>query len=243
MICSVDESRYKKVAQHYEEIFDGARFELIRIADAKSLCEGYNRGLAQSQGESIIFSHDDVEFVEEDVADKIRHALTEYDVVGVAGTDRLIHAKWGQAGPPYLYGQVAHPTPYGFMVGMFGAHKPLIGGMQALDGLFLGFRRSVIHELGWDEVTFDGFHLYDIDTTFRAYLAGYRLAVACDLGPIHDSPGSYDASWEVYANRFHEKHAASLAPSTYVGQWQTTLAPARTKLGVRQLMRPSAWNS
>jgi hypothetical protein len=35
--------------------------EIIGIHDARSLADGYNRGIAQSRGEHIILSHDDIE--------------------------------------------------------------------------------------------------------------------------------------------------------------------------------------
>jgi hypothetical protein len=55
---------------------------------------------------------------------------------------------------------------------------------------------------------FDGFHLYDIDFSYRAFLAGYRIAVPADLLLVHFSLGRYDAAWHQYNRRFLEKFPA-----------------------------------
>jgi len=35
----------------------------VRIPDARSLAEGYNRGLRRARGDLLLFSHDDVRIV------------------------------------------------------------------------------------------------------------------------------------------------------------------------------------
>ena len=50
--------------------------------------------------------------------------------------------------------------------GVDGAVSP---GLQALDGMFFAARRDVLARCAFDEATFDGFHGYDIDFSFRAY--------------------------------------------------------------------------
>ncbi len=51
-----------------------------------------------------------------------------------------------------------------------------------------------------------GFHGYDVDFTLRAAQAGWRLAVASDLGVVHRSYGSFDARWEATARKVTAKH-------------------------------------
>ena len=59
--------------------------------------------------------------------------------------------------------------------------------------------------LRFDEQCFDGFHLYDIDFTYRAHRAGFRLAVPLDLLLIHYSTGRYDIRWQAFNMRFLAK--------------------------------------
>jgi GT2 family glycosyltransferase len=53
-----------------------------------------------------------------------------------------------------------------------------------------------------------------MDTTYRAHLMGYRLAVALDLPMLHMSHGSHGDAWKKYAAAFNQKHAATLARTT-----------------------------
>ena len=74
----------------------------------------------------------------------------------------------------------------------------------------MAMRAEVAHDVLFDEVTFDHFHLYDIDFSYRAHLRGYRLAVCRDIFLIHDSLGRFDAAWEEYRKRFESKFAPEL---------------------------------
>jgi GT2 family glycosyltransferase len=82
---------------------------------------------------------------------------------------------------------------------------PLVTGVAALDGVFVACRRDAAAAVPYDEATFDGFHLYDLDVSYRAHRAGFRLAVACDLGIVHESKGDFGAEWSRYAARFRTK--------------------------------------
>src|SRR5690348_2577735 len=104
VMCSVDDGRAQAATQAYSRVFRGEEFEMIRIADATSLAEGLNRGLARSRGELVVFSHDDVEFLAPDFARRLEGHMSHCDILGVAGTRRLAGPNWTDAGPPYLYG-------------------------------------------------------------------------------------------------------------------------------------------
>jgi len=63
VMCSRDDTRFRRAQQHFIEVMGQEPHEIIRISDAKSMCEGYNRGFAQAKGDLIIFCHDDIEFL------------------------------------------------------------------------------------------------------------------------------------------------------------------------------------
>src|SRR5205823_3606760 len=85
--------------------------------------------------------------------------------------------------------------------------------MVLLDGVLIAARREVFTAVPFDAKTFDDFHLYDIDWSYRAANAGFRLGVAGELLLPHESRGAYGDAWQYYAERFCLKHAAGrLAP-------------------------------
>lgn len=201
VICSINDERFNYAASTYKRLFANVPHEVIRIPDAKSLCEGYNRGIASATGEVILFSHDDVDIVSDDFAARLLRHMATYDLVGIAGTTELVGPSWAAQG---AHGQVGYPHGSHVNVNawqMTGAATP---GAQALDGVMFAATRKVT-AIGFDE-TFDGWHLYDIDFTYRAHLAGFRCAIVHDLMVIHFSGGNPGEDWIRYARHFAAKH-------------------------------------
>lgn len=213
IICSITPSKFAAVSARYAALFAGLEHEIIGIHDAKSLAEGYNRGAGQSSGEVLIFSHDDIELLNDDFAVRLFRHLGHYDLVGVAGTRLLIEPAWRRAGYPHLAGLVAHRRPQDsdYHICVYGVHEVPAAGIEAVDGLWFAVRREVWETVRFDETVFDGFHLYDMDFSFAARLKGYRLTVAPDLLLVHHSYGEYSNDWEIYAERFRVKYAVELA--------------------------------
>jgi Glycosyltransferase like family len=214
IICSHQAHRAIAAREHFEKLFSGSAFEIIMIADAKSLCEGYNRGFHQSSGRLIIFSHDDIEFVDLTLPARLESHLNDFDVIGVAGTTLLTNGAWISAGDPHAFALFAYPdTLEGrVLVKACGRGGVAISGIQALDGCFIAATRAAVEAIGFDAENFDGFHLYDLDFSFRAYLQGLKVAVCRDLLPIHASTGKPDQQWDKYRARFEAKFANDLAP-------------------------------
>lgn len=212
IICSIDPRKFAAASSSWQRSLAATPCEIVGIHDARSLAEGYNRGIERAQGDFLVFSHDDVDVVTPDVAPRIEAHLASFDVVGIAGTRRLIGGGWYLAGDPYDFMLVISPHPQnGRPILLIEGTGPLVvDGVQALDGVFLAARAEVARALRFDAVTFDHFHLYDLDFSFRAYLEGYRLAVCRDLLLVHASSGSFDPRWNEYRLRFEVKFAGRL---------------------------------
>jgi GT2 family glycosyltransferase len=215
IFCSIDDEKARFTEQHYGQLLAGREHEIIVIRDAKSLAEAYNRGIDRARGDLLVFSHDDIEFLRPaEWFTTLSGHLGSADIVGVVGTRRLSGAAWAQSGPPFNAGQVAEVDAKiaNYRVLIFSAPARLVGGIQALDGLFMAVRRSVCEQLRFDASTFDGFHCYDVDFTFSAWRKGFQLGVATDLPVLHSSKGSFDANWRHYAELLIAKHRAQLSP-------------------------------
>jgi len=237
IICSIDNARFQQVAANIAAVMGLEPFEIIRIADALSLAEGYNRGIDASKGEQIVFCHDDIEILAKDFPARLARHFETFDVVGVAGTTRVIAGAWIAAGPPYIFGQVAHVNRQQncFDICLYGVNGRAKGNIQAIDGLFMACKRIVVRKVLFDAAAFDHFHLYDLDFSFRAHLAGFTVAVANDLLIVHASGGSFDQRWQVYKQRFEDKHRAHLQVSRPV-QWQMGFARVATRQEVAAIM-------
>jgi hypothetical protein len=213
IVPSITPEKFARVSASFHAALAGVDHEIVGIHDARSMCEACNRGARQSRGDVLVFAHDDIEIASPDFAARLLDRMGTHDVLGIAGTSRVVGPAWASAGAPYLHGQVGYRAGESRIeVVMFGLAEPVRADAQALDGCFMAARRHVIEEVPFDEERFDGWHLYDVDFTLSAWLAGFGVAVCEDILVIHQSRGRYDAEWQRAAERFSAKHRAALPP-------------------------------
>ena len=98
------------------------------------------------------------------------------------------------------------------MRGVAGGLFPLVDDQLTFFEHHLGCQQTVdvFERIAFDAVTFDGFHHYDLDFTYAAHLAGFRLGIANDIHILHESPGAHDEKWHHYLARFEQKYASQL---------------------------------
>ncbi len=245
IVCSINPEKFSSITKNYTDLMGEEPFEIIGIHDAKSLCEGYNRGIQKSTGDILIFSHDDIEILSRDFVTRLKSHLENFDIFGLAGTDWVVDGCWVSAGFPYLYGQVVDRDKDVFVVSCYDfcetAYQGKVAeeGIKMLDGLFFAVKRSVVQKVLFDENNFDGFHCYDSDFTYSAFLAGFSLAVCNDIAVIHYSDSLFDEAFQHYNQRFIAKHAATLSapePSSATPYFQ--VARCENKEGVLECFSP-----
>lgn len=241
VICSIDAGKFARISESYRHLFRAHAHEIIGIHDAGSLAEGYNRGLAQSRGDILIFSHDDILFLDDALPEKIRERMLDFDLLGFAGTDKLIEGTWFGAGFPHILGVVGHAKPgHRYLtLDLFGTPTwPVIPGIQALDGLCMIATRALTERIGFDAQTFDGFHLYDLDFSFAAHLAGYRIGICCDIPILHESAGNFDFRHQLYKDAFAAKYRTHLAAGETVLRPNGRSVRLQTPAALRHAWRP-----
>lgn len=218
IICSRDALKFAQASNCFDTLLDETPHEIIGIHDARSLAEGYNRGLAQSNGDIIIFSHDDVLIIAPDFTRKVIERMQTYDVLGFAGSRRLVSSHWTDAGYPFLAGAIAILTDELARFDVWNNESPVTREIQALDGFCMITQRETALEIGFDERNFDGVSMADLDFSFRAWLAGKRLGVCCDIPVFHDTNGTREADTRAAA-AFEKKHQEKLqaAPVARIG--------------------------
>jgi len=217
IICSITPARFEKISANLDSVLAGVPHEIVGIHDARSLCEGYNRGARRSRGDILLFCHDDIEIVGDDFAARLLAHLGTHELVGVAGSTRLAGKAWLYADWPQVHGQIGMPGPGAGRVTVtaFQMTGDATAGAQVIDGVLMAARRVLWQDQPFDEAVFDGWHLYDFDFSYSAYSAGRRVAIAHDLLVVHESTGNFGGEWQRYAQKFITKHGISLAtPAT-----------------------------
>ena len=243
IMCSIIPERFRTVCEMYSRVFAGETCEVVAVHDASSLAEAYNRAIAAAKGDLFIFSHDDIEILNPDFKDRLLGHMQYADLVGVAGATRCTGGAWAWPAPPYVFGQIAHwhPEETRFYAGVWGVPTRRVDGIKAMDGVFLCTKRAVAENLRFDEAAFTGFHVYDVDFTFRAHLAGYKLTVGCDLCILHASTGSWDDRWRHYEDIFRSKHRGRL--DVMPGRvYRAAMIGAESREQLLRVMNPPWWD-
>ena len=112
IICSNNSEKTAASESLYKYALAGEDFEFIVEENARSMAEGYNRGMAKAKGDTLILSHNDAGPLRPGVGVKLRRYLRDYDIVGGCGTQRLCGPQWlGQSCPPHVHGQVLNVLP------------------------------------------------------------------------------------------------------------------------------------
>ncbi len=168
----------------------GSSNEVIRITDARSMADGYNRGASRAHADWMLFCHDDIAILSEAPLNALREAMRENDMFGVCGTRRLTSPNWYDSGQPYTFGSVVAPlpsSPWRRELQVFGlSPQRIINNVQALDGICIACRRSTFDTLkGFDEEHFPSFMGYDIDFSFRGFRCGARVGIQTSLLLLH----------------------------------------------------------
>lgn len=200
----------------------GTEYEYVRIDNADngfSLSSAYNEGVSRSQGDILVFVHEDVFFMEPGwgtgLAGKFENP--SIGLVGVAGTQYLAshHPAWLAAGQPFLRGRVVHDVEAedDYSMCVFSADKT-DAEVVAVDGLFFAIRRSLFEQIRFDDETFDGFHFYDLDICMQVHKT-HKLIVTWDILVKHLSKGNCDEAWKEAGQRFLDKYKDDL-PATCV---------------------------
>lgn len=238
VICSIDDVRHDRVVALYRRLFSAVRHEIISIRDARSLAEAYNWALRRSEADIVVLSHDDVDILAPDFAARLFERLLTFDVVGVAGSTRMSGPAIGWSGHPYLRGWITHHVQDSakWQVDVLDP-RPVAGDIALLDGVLLAGRREAFQTVPFDAANFDGFHLADIDWSYRAAQAGFKLGVAGDFLLVHASRGDYDATWQRYAERFSRKHDAGRTPARPSSFFGATLDDSRQVRSFFALLR------
>jgi GT2 family glycosyltransferase len=191
----------------------GVEYELITIQnDAKySLCEAYNKGIAQAKYEFYCFVHDDVIFETKDWGKRLI-SMMEADqtigLIGVAGTKfkSSYPSAWGQSPCAYQFrrGHIFQLVPasneYVHLEFDGNEVKKEAEDVVCIDGVFMFSKKVVFQRCRFDEKLLTGFHGYDIDLSLQVFYSDYRVIVDRIIVLYHGSFGNYDKN-NTIANR------------------------------------------
>jgi GT2 family glycosyltransferase len=180
-----------------------------------SLTEIYNKALAESTNDVIVYCHDDLIFNTKKWGRKILKHFdnTDYGIIGLAGTRKMPESGrwWDDINQPTsnMVGIVKHSNEgKTWESGYSNSYGHNIIPVVITDGvLFVVHKERIKNNFNKD---INGFHFYDIDFTFRNHLEGVKIGVITDIRITHLSMGQTNNEWEENRKLFVERYKDNL---------------------------------
>jgi hypothetical protein len=237
VICSVKKHLAAQIKSNIDNTI-GVPWEAVIIdntSPSRGITAVYNDGASRASFPILCFVHEDVAFLTQDWGKKIVgyfEADPGLGIVGVAGATYKSKtvAGWMTSVPHFDHYNITHRDPSGKNEKMSSGQSSQEGLIQVitLDGVFLCVPKKVITEIPFDETLLTGFHLYDIDLSWRI-AKKYKAAVTLGIDLLHFTEGGdFGDRWLTATMNWHDHYRnelPSLIPGTVVtGNEERTVA-------------------
>jgi GT2 family glycosyltransferase len=193
IICSRTVSISDELTQNIDQTI-GIPYELVIIDNSQnlySIFSAYNEGVKRSKYEVLCFMHDDIIFKTDDWGISVmkRFISSNLGAIGVAGSPyyAILPGAWWSGG--YICQSI-----YGEQELAYETKQDNALPVVVLDGLWFCVRKSLFSMIRFDDITFSGFHYYDMDISLQIQQNGYKLLNVYDISIQHSS-GKLDTIW------------------------------------------------
>jgi len=201
IICSRDADISEDLRNNIRETI-GMEYELIivdRSQHNQSIFKAYNIGIDRSKYDLLCFIHDDILFHTRQWGRILLEHLTPnpLGLVGVAGgvLAPRVPAQWN-FGLHFVH-ILQYKKRRGYSELLEGAsfNNQLSQSVVTIDGVFMACRKELFKNIRFDELSFKGFHCYDLDISLQAHALGFENRIISNLLLEHFSEGKLDRNW------------------------------------------------
>lgn len=189
----------------------GTSYEIICIDNSSNqynIFQAYNEGVRRAKYEYLCFMHEDIEF---ETVGWGKNSIEKFsdNRVGMIGVQGCVYfdestTYWCTSGL-----RKAHiiQSKGGKDIKIKEEDYPCGNSVVAVDGCWMMMRKSLFDEgiIRWDDETFKGFHMYDMDISFQIITHRYRILINEDLWLNHKSWGNYNESFYAENKKLHNK--------------------------------------
>lgn len=213
IICSKYPTTPKELVQNISNTI-GCEYEIIHMDNSQgkySIFQAYNEGVRLSKGNNLCFMHEDLVFHSQNWGVKVEQYLQDEQLglLGVAG-GKAVPTK-GDArmgGHFHSFNWDRHYTLEKSPRSVIDRKKSPKGQLMEcaiVDGLWFCIPKTMFEQIKFDENTYQGFHLYDLDISMQVQMTGRKVAICDDIIIEHDSIGLFNQSFEDNLALFSEK--------------------------------------
>ena len=219
IICSINKVLAQQVQKNIAATI-GVVWEFIVIENMvspKSLTEVYNVGASKAKYDVLLFVHEDVLFQTKNWGQKLLDYFEKDNSLGLIG---IAGSKYKSSVPSGWFSgiealdccNILHVDSNNQKLPMY--FNPLPGSLAqdvvVLDGVLLCCKKNVWQQVKFDEILLKGFHLYDIDFSFRV-AQKFKVIVSFEIDLIHlTEGGSFGDEWVNNTLLWYSKKQSSL---------------------------------
>lgn len=219
IICSINKGLAQQGQKNIEATI-GVVWEFIVIENMvspKSLTEIYNVGASKAKYDVLLFVHEDVLFQTKNWGQKLLDYFEKDNSLGLIG---IAGSKYKSSVPSGWFSgiealdccNILHVDSNNQKLPMY--FNPLPGSLAqevvVLDGVLLCCKKNVWQQVKFNEILLKGFHLYDIDFSFRV-AQKFKVIVSFEIDLIHlTEGGNFGDEWVNNTLLWHSKKQSSL---------------------------------
>ncbi len=226
MISIIICSRYSDISEELEKnIQDTIDFEyelvVINNSDNRySIFSAYNEGVRRAKGDILCFMHEDILYHTQGWGIKVIEHFQDIKVglIGVVGGHYLpdCPASWWSTecrSGVILQGICENKQEYYYKNENWIRYRENLSNsisVVTVDGLWFSIPKKLFEKIRFDELTFSGFHCYDLDICMQIHKLGLDIHVIFDVLIEHFSGGNHDQNLIKQREVFFEKWTHSL---------------------------------
>jgi glycosyltransferase involved in cell wall biosynthesis len=214
IISSANAEQLKQVTENITATI-GVPFEIIAVDNSKGqqgICAVYNKGIQQAKYDVLCFMHEDVIIHTNNWGAVLKSTFDEHSDIGLLGIcggsyKPFTPSSWGGLGVYNAFYNFTQNYKYTVREPEHFYRNPndvKLAPVACVDGVWLATTSKVAAKFKFNEETFRGFHLYDLDYSIAIGQA-YKVCVTYDIFLTHLSEGKYSEGWMEDTLKLHEK--------------------------------------
>lgn len=223
VICSVNAILAEQVKSNIDNTI-GVPWEPVIIDNSnpsRGITAVYNEGVRRASFHIICFVHEDVAFLTNGWGKLLIGYFNADDTLGMvgvagAGYKSRTLSGWMTSIEQFDRFNITHRDSKGKNEKMFFDQPPpaRLKEVVTLDGVLLCTKKEIIEQIPFDEQFLKGFHLYDVDISFRLSRA-YKVVVSFEIDLLHYTEGGdFGDNWVESTLEWHQRYNDRLPVST-----------------------------
>ncbi len=222
IICSRNPEMDKRLDENIRQTI-GAEYEIVLVDNSEGkygICGAYNEGVKRSKGDILCFMHEDICYHTDNWGKKVEIYFQErkMSLLSTVGSHILpARGDWRVGYHQYAVlsfmqrtPRIAFPNSYYVTLVKDGIPKHKDNRLikvATVDGVWFCIPRCVFDKgnVSFDDNTFSGFHMYDIDISMQVNKIGGDIYICDDILFEHFSEGNFSTDFYTSLLKFQKK--------------------------------------